>query len=164
MLMLLLLLYLHNLYSFLKKIILSSFNSSVASNKCCVFCPRFSLLHNLFVCLFVTKHIIIIIIIIINIIISRHELGLDGSASISSNSLFKRLHKSFSSIWPTIQLYFWYSGVVNSCYVLTDLIISACSLISEPGSSVGIATDYGLDGPGSNPGGDKIFLPSRPAL
>jgi len=23
-----------------------------------------------------------------------------------------------------------------------------------PGSSVGVATDYGLDGPGSNPGGD----------
>ena len=34
----------------------------------------------------------------------------------------------------------------------------------EPGSSVGIATDYGLDGPGSNPGGDEIFRPSRPAL
>ena len=33
-----------------------------------------------------------------------------------------------------------------------------------PGSSVGIATNYGLDGPGSNPGGDEIFLPSRPAL
>jgi len=33
-----------------------------------------------------------------------------------------------------------------------------------PGSSVGIATDYGLDGPGSNAGGDEIFLPSRPAL
>jgi len=28
-----------------------------------------------------------------------------------------------------------------------------------PGSSVGIATDYGLDGPGSNPGGDEIFPP-----
>jgi len=28
-------------------------------------------------------------------------------------------------------------------------------------SSVGIATDYGLDGPGSNPGGDEIFRPSR---
>jgi len=26
-----------------------------------------------------------------------------------------------------------------------------------PGSSVGIATDYGLEGPGSNPGGDEIF-------
>jgi len=33
-----------------------------------------------------------------------------------------------------------------------------------PGSSVGIATDYGLDGPGSIPGGDEIFCPSRPAL
>jgi len=32
------------------------------------------------------------------------------------------------------------------------------------GNSVGIATDYGLDGPGSNPGGDEIFRPSRPAL
>jgi len=32
------------------------------------------------------------------------------------------------------------------------------------GSSVGIATDYGLDGPGSNPGGDEIFRLSRPAL
>jgi hypothetical protein len=35
---------------------------------------------------------------------------------------------------------------------------------SGPGSSVGIATDYGLDGPGSNPGGDEIFRPSRLAL
>ena len=33
-----------------------------------------------------------------------------------------------------------------------------------PGSSVGIATDYGLDGPGSNPGGDEIFRLSRSAL
>ena len=30
--------------------------------------------------------------------------------------------------------------------------------------SVGIATDCGLDGPGSNPGGDEIFRSSRPAL
>jgi len=34
----------------------------------------------------------------------------------------------------------------------------------RPGSSVGIATDYGLDGPESNPGGDQIFRPSRSAL
>ena len=33
-----------------------------------------------------------------------------------------------------------------------------------PGSSVDIATDYGLDGPGSNPGGDENFRPSGPAL
>ena len=27
-----------------------------------------------------------------------------------------------------------------------------------------MTTDYWLDGPGSNPGGDEIFRPSRPAL
>jgi hypothetical protein len=32
------------------------------------------------------------------------------------------------------------------------------------GSSVGIATDYGLDGLGSNPGGDEIFRPTRLSL
>jgi len=32
------------------------------------------------------------------------------------------------------------------------------------GSSVGIATDYGLDGLGSNPGGDEIFRLPRLAL
>jgi len=37
-------------------------------------------------------------------------------------------------------------------------------LFCGPGSSVGIATDYGLEGLGSNPGGDKIFRPSRPVL
>ena len=34
----------------------------------------------------------------------------------------------------------------------------------QPGSSVGIVTDYGVDDPGSNPGGDEIFRLSRPAL
>jgi len=38
------------------------------------------------------------------------------------------------------------------------------SFNGEPGSSVGIATDYGLGGPGSNPGLDEIFHPSRMAL
>jgi len=33
-----------------------------------------------------------------------------------------------------------------------------------PGSSVGIASDYGMDVSGSNPGGDEISRPSRPAL
>jgi len=39
-----------------------------------------------------------------------------------------------------------------------------CIYIYGPGRSVGTATDYGLDGPGSNLGGDDIFRPSRPAL
>ena len=38
------------------------------------------------------------------------------------------------------------------------------SCVSGPGSSVGIVTDYGIDGPGSNPLADEIFRPSRPAL
>ena len=33
-----------------------------------------------------------------------------------------------------------------------------------PGCSVGTATDYGLDGLGSNAGGDEIFCLSRLAL
>ena len=52
------------------------------------------------------------------------------------------------------------------------LLVSSClqtfpdslSASSGPGSSVGIVTDYGMDGPGSNPGGDEIFHQSRPAL
>ena len=37
-------------------------------------------------------------------------------------------------------------------------------MLRKPGSSFGIATDYGLEGPGSNPGRNEIFRPSRPAL
>ena len=48
-------------------------------------------------------------------------------------------------------------------YFLSDFVV-VISINFWPGSSVGIATDYGLDGPGSNPGGDEIFRPSRPAL
>ena len=39
-----------------------------------------------------------------------------------------------------------------------------CVCVRVPGRTVGIETECGLDGPGSNPGADKIFLPSRPAL
>jgi len=38
------------------------------------------------------------------------------------------------------------------------------NIICGSGSSVGIATDYRLDGLGSNFGGDKIFRPSRQVL
>ena len=37
-------------------------------------------------------------------------------------------------------------------------------MFGRPGSSVGIATDYGPEGPGSNPCGDGIFRPSSLAL
>ena len=54
------------------------------------------------------------------------------------------------------------SGVIKSLNYC--VILYSTDIICEPGSSVGIATDYGLDSPGSNPGGDEIFRPSRPAL
>jgi len=55
-------------------------------------------------------------------------------------------------------------NVVQTCrnFIKTKVIILQYN--SGPGSSVGIATDYGLDSPGSKPGGDEIFRPSRPAL
>ena len=42
--------------------------------------------------------------------------------------------------------------------------VCVCVCVCGSGSSVGIATDYRLDGPGSNPGGDEIFHLSIPAL
>jgi len=47
--------------------------------------------------------------------------------------------------------------------LLTREILFQYVVKCGPGSSVGIATDYGLDGPGSNPGGNEIFRPSIPA-
>ena len=47
---------------------------------------------------------------------------------------------------------------------LKEKFILGISHKSGPGSSVGVATDYGLEGPGSNPGGDEIFRPSKLAL
>jgi hypothetical protein len=75
-----------------------------------------------------------------------------------------------------------YTSLVGSYFFLSTLLtdtVCLCSSLngkasrqncnsvyvsSGPGSSVGIATDYGLDGPGLNTGGDEIFRPSRPAL
>jgi len=45
-------------------------------------------------------------------------------------------------------------------FIFSDNMCSTC----RPGSSVDMATDYGLDDPGSNPGGYEIFRLSRPAL
>ena len=47
---------------------------------------------------------------------------------------------------------------------IIELMGFVTNYMSGPGSSVGTATDYGPDGPGSNPGGEEIFRPSRPDL
>ena len=52
----------------------------------------------------------------------------------------------------------------NDIWLLLLYYLLILLLKSGPGSSVGLATDYGLEGPGSNPGGDEILRLSRPAL
>jgi len=52
------------------------------------------------------------------------------------------------------------ANVFPNFNILSTLFLVECG----QGSSVGIATDYGLDDPVSNQGGDEIFRPSRPAL
>ena len=44
-------------------------------------------------------------------------------------------------------------------YIYIYVCVCVCVYIH-----IGIGTDYGLDGTGSNPGGEEIFRPSRPAL
>jgi len=49
-------------------------------------------------------------------------------------------------------------------YIYMFVCVCVCVFVCGPVSSVDIATDYGLDGLGSNPGGEEIFRPSRQAL
>ena len=65
------------------------------------------------------------------------------------------------STQPSIQL-IHFESFAGGAFVVT--FSQPLATICGPGSSVGIATDYGLDDPGSNPGGDDIFRPSRPAV
>ena len=55
-------------------------------------------------------------------------------------------------------------NVPQTAFLQTPKFSMLIYILCGPGSSVGIAIDYGLDGPGSNPGGDESFCPSRPAL
>jgi len=61
----------------------------------------------------------------------------------------------------TYDLSFSKTSPRQQCQQCTDLHLILLQIylqVCGPGSSVGIATDYVLDGPGSNPGGDEIFL------
>jgi len=78
------------------------------------------------------------------------------------------LFQHSSEIWAfSSYCFFHYCRRFLSCprvHATQMLLFRVHSIICGPGSSVGIATDYGLDGSGSNPGGDEIFRLSRPAL
>ena len=63
---------------------------------------------------------------------------------------------------PPLPLYSSMSFILATSPLISVHILIVCC---GPGSSVGIATDYRLDGPGSKPGGDEIFhtCPDRPS-
>ena len=69
------------------------------------------------------------------------------------------------AVCAVLNSWWWTERPSETCRVSFQIKINLIQwCICRPGSSVGIATDYGLDGSGSNPGGDEIFRPSRPAL
>ena len=55
-------------------------------------------------------------------------------------------------------------GMSENLRFLKYVILVSMGCVYGLGSSVGIVSDYRLDGLGSNLGGDEIFCPSRPAL
>ena len=74
--------------------------------------------------------------------------------------LFYKTAIVWTFTWPVIRL-----GNANTkVSQMKTLNICIYININGPGSSVSIATDYGLDGSGSNPGGDEIFRTSRLVL
>jgi hypothetical protein len=56
------------------------------------------------------------------------------------------------------------NNVLISYPYFTIYFFLSLRITRGPGSSVGIATSHGLDGPGSDPGGDDIFrtCPDQP--
>ena len=69
------------------------------------------------------------------------------------NLVNNQLHAQFF-----LYVYFYYLHVSGSHVpIIRRIIVSVRQLVY-------VTLDYVLDGPGSNPGGDEIFLPYRPAL
>jgi len=56
------------------------------------------------------------------------------------------------------------SGNINMWFKIFHVYVKVSYVVCGLGSSVGIVTDYGLDGQRSNPGKDEIFCLSGPAL
>jgi len=84
--------------------------------------------------------------------------------TIKQRLLFKYGHFCGFSTWNLFHVTFLAPRILK---LFTDFwtdFYLPCLKLSGPHNSVGIATDNGLDGPGSNPGGDEIFRPSRPVL
>ena len=83
---------------------------------------------------------------------------------IKSSSGKAKNHGVFYNVATRIWDPRWFTMCVAifSIYIYRSISNILCTC--GPGSSFGIEIDQGLDGPRSNPGGDEIFRPSRPAL
>jgi len=96
------------------------------------------------------------------------ELTVIANLNIPLRFYKERYEKSFKRlnilILFNILMLIKYKCTYISVYICVCVCVCVCVFMGGPGSSVGIAADYGLDGPRSNPGGDEIFRPLRPAL
>jgi len=63
-----------------------------------------------------------------------------------------------------VKYHFYCADFFGTWQIIQKKKLRTSLIVGRVGSSVGIANDYGLDRPGSNPGGEVIFRPSRPAL
>ena len=74
---------------------------------------------------------------------------------VASNNDRHPVPKTFTTLHSTCQ-HFTSSNLNFTHLHFTTLSFGLTPFKFGPGNSVGIATDYGLDGPGSNDGRDKI--------
>ena len=84
-----------------------------------------------------------------------------------TNKLGGKKKAPFLLLQQLLQCDKWFTSYYHALVSLSELSffnILTYRTTCGPGSSVGIATDYGLDDPGSNPGGDEIIRSSRPNL
>ena len=100
-----------------------------------------------------------------------HQITFGVKHTSYSASLYSLLHSPYS-LEPLGAKYLTQKAILENphptflpqCDRSSYIVTLRCLLTLKPGSSVGIATDYRLDGPRSNPSGDEIFRPSRPTL
>jgi len=100
------------------------------------------------------------------------EPGVLGNISLSKNMYtcpcFVQCYAAHPHVNNVLTLWYWQRHFLCLCirntYIYCIVYYKLYIYNSGPGSPVGIVTDYGLDGPGSNPGGDEIFHPCGPGL
>jgi len=92
----------------------------------------------------------------------RYPLNFFGKCYESKNDRKENENDMLISVLQTVCCYQFYKRYADISFtngMLISVLQRVFLCINGPSCSVGIATDHGLDGPGSNPGGDEIFRP-----